>query len=96
VLVVHLGLPVTGVKEFVTHIRANPGKLNYASTGVGTSTHLGMELLKAKTAMDIVHVPYKSGSAAFTDVMSGQVAAGLFNLPSQLPLSKRVRCGPSA
>jgi tripartite-type tricarboxylate transporter receptor subunit TctC len=64
----------------------NPGKLNYASTGIGTSTHLGMELLKARMALDIVHVPYKSGSAAFTDVIGGQVAAGLFNLPSQLPL----------
>jgi tripartite-type tricarboxylate transporter receptor subunit TctC len=47
-----------------------------------------MELLKARMALDIVHVPYKSGSAAFTDVMGGQVAAGLFNLPSQLPLIK--------
>jgi tripartite-type tricarboxylate transporter receptor subunit TctC len=88
VLVVYPGLPVRGVREFVAHIKANPGKLNYASTGVGTSTHLGMELLKARMALDIVHVPYKSGSAAFTDVMGGQVAAGLFNLPSQLPLIK--------
>jgi tripartite-type tricarboxylate transporter receptor subunit TctC len=47
-----------------------------------------MELLKARMEIDIVHVPYKSGSAAFTDVVGGQVAAGLFNLPSQLPLIK--------
>ncbi len=88
VLVVHPGLPVRGVSEFVAYIKANPGRFNYASTGVGTSTHLGMELLKARMAIDIVHVPYKSGSAAFTDVIGGQVAAGLFNLPSQLPLIK--------
>lgn len=88
VLVVHPGLPVRGVSEFVAHIKANPGRFNYASTGVGTSTHLGMELLKAKMAIDIVHVPYKSGPAAFTDVIGGEVAAGLFNLPSQLPFIK--------
>ncbi len=88
VLVVHPGLPVREVSEFVAHIKTNPGRFNYASTGVGTSTHLGMELLKTKMAINIVHVPYKSGSAAFTDVIGGQVAAGLFNLPSQLPLIK--------
>ena len=88
VLVAHPGLPVRGVSEFVAYVKANPGKLSYASAGVGTSTHLGMELLKAKMTLDIVHVPYKSGSAAFTDVVGGQVAAGLFNLPSQLPLIK--------
>jgi tripartite-type tricarboxylate transporter receptor subunit TctC len=88
VLVVHPGLPVRGVSEFVAFIKANPGKLNYASTGVGTSTHLGMELLKARMALDIVHVPYKSGPAAFADIIGGQVAAGLFNLPAQLPLIK--------
>jgi tripartite-type tricarboxylate transporter receptor subunit TctC len=86
VLVVHPSLPAANLGQFVAHLKANPGKLNYASTGVGTSTHLGMELLKAKAGLDIIHVPYKSGSAAFTDVIGGQVAAGLFNLPSQLPL----------
>ncbi len=88
VLVVHPGLPVRGVSEFAAYIKTNPGRFNYGSTGVGTSTHLGMELLKARMAIDIVHVPYKSGPAAFTDVIGGQVAAGLFNLPSQLPLIK--------
>lgn len=86
VLVAYSGLPAKGMREFIAHIKANPGRLNYGSTGVGTSTHLGMELLKAKAGIDIVHVPYKSGSAAFADVMAGQVAAGLFNLPSQLAL----------
>lgn len=86
VLVAYPALPVKDVKEFIAHVKANRGKLNYASTGVGTSTHLGMELLKARAGIDIVHVPYKSGSAAFADVAGGQVAAGLFNLPSQLPL----------
>jgi tripartite-type tricarboxylate transporter receptor subunit TctC len=86
VLVVPPTLPAKGFSEFVAYVRMNPGKLNYGSTGVGTSTHLGMELLKARMRIDIVHVPYKSGPSAFTDVMGGQVAAGLFNLPSQLTL----------
>jgi tripartite-type tricarboxylate transporter receptor subunit TctC len=88
VLVVPPTLPATGFSEFVAYIKKNPGRLNYASTGVGTSTHLGMELLKARISLDIVHVPYKSGPAAFMDLMGGQVAAGLFNLPSQLTLIK--------
>jgi tripartite-type tricarboxylate transporter receptor subunit TctC len=88
VLVVHPGLPVRGISEFAAYIKANPGRFNYGSTGVGTSTHLGMELLKVRMSLDIVHVPYKSGTAAFADVIGGQVAAGLFNLPSQLPLIK--------
>jgi tripartite-type tricarboxylate transporter receptor subunit TctC len=88
VLVVNPGVPVHGVGEFLALVKASPGRLNYASTGVGTSTHLSMELLKSRTAIDIVHVPYKSGSAAFTDIIAGQVSAALFNLPSQLPLIK--------
>ena len=88
VLVVNPGLPVRGISEFVAYIKTNPGRFNYGSTGIGTSTHLGMELLKARMGINIVHVPYKSGNAAFMDVIGGQVAAGLFNLPSQLPLIK--------
>jgi tripartite-type tricarboxylate transporter receptor subunit TctC len=93
VLVVFPGLPARAMGDFISQIKSQPGKLNYGSTGVGTSTHLGMELLKTRMALDIVHVPYKSGPAAFTDLMAGQVSAGLFNLPSQLPLIKlnRVR-----
>ena len=91
VLVVFPGLPARAMGDFIALIKVQPGKLNYGSTGVGTSTHLGMELLKTRMALDIVHVPYKSGPAAFTDLMAGQVSAGLFNLPSQLPLIKANR-----
>ena len=96
VLVVNAGLPFRGVGELVAYVKANPGKLNYASTGVGTSTHLGMELFKARAEIDIVHVPYKAGGAAFADLIGGQVAAGLFNLPSQLPLIKSGKVRPLA
>ena len=88
VLVVYPGLPVKGLSEFVAYVKSQSGKLNYASTGVGTSTHLGMELFKARMGINIVHVPYKSGPSAFGDLMAGQVAAALFNLPSQLPSIK--------
>lgn len=81
VLVVHPALPTKGFSEFAAYIKKNPGELNYASTGVATSTHLGMELLKARISLKIVHVPYKSGPAAFTDLMGGQVAAGLLICP---------------
>jgi tripartite-type tricarboxylate transporter receptor subunit TctC len=91
VLVVHPGVPARGVSEFAAYIKANPGRLNYGSTGVGTSTHLGMELLKARMALDIAHVPYKSGPNAFADIIGGQVTAGLFNLPSQLSFIKAGR-----
>ena len=66
VLVVHSGLPVTSFREFVTLAKANPGKLNYGSTGVGTSTHLAMELLKTRASLDIVHVSYKSVPPSLT------------------------------
>jgi len=86
VLVVNPAVPAQTLAQFLAYSKAHPGALNYASTVVGTSTHLGMELLKVRTSIDLVHVPYKSGSAAFADLMSGQFAVGLFNLPSQLPL----------
>jgi tripartite-type tricarboxylate transporter receptor subunit TctC len=93
VLVVYPGLPVKRFEDFLAYVRANPGRLNYGSTGVGTSTHLSMELLKARMSLDIVHVPYKLAGIAFADLIAGQVAAALFNLPSQIGYirDKRVR-----
>lgn len=72
-LVINPTLPVKSLKELVEYARANPGKLNYASSGVGTGLHLAMELLKNLTKVDIVHVPYKGGGGpAMTSVMSGE------------------------
>jgi tripartite-type tricarboxylate transporter receptor subunit TctC len=74
VLVVHPSVPAKSLKEVVAFARGRPGQLNYASTGSGSAGHLGMELLKKATRMDIVHVPYKGGVAGLTDLVAGQVA----------------------
>ena len=85
VLVVHPSVPAHSVAEFIAYAKANPGKLNYASPGVGTSPHLTMELFKSLAGIDIVNVPYKGGAPALADVMAGQVVGMFGNLPEQLP-----------
>src|SRR5512134_1218839 len=72
-LAVHPSLPVRSVKDVVALARANPGQLNYASTGSGSAGHLGMELLKKATRMDIVHVPYKGAAPGLADLAAGHV-----------------------
>lgn len=74
VLAIHPSVPAKSLKEVVAFARGRPGQLNYASTGSGSAGHLGMELLKKATRMDIVHVPYKGGVAGLTDLVAGQVA----------------------
>jgi tripartite-type tricarboxylate transporter receptor subunit TctC len=72
-LVIHPSLPVRNVKELIALAKANPGKLNFASPGVGTSNHLGIEMLNTMAGVKFVHVPYKGGAPAVTDLVSGQV-----------------------
>jgi len=83
VLVVSGKLPVSNLKEFIEYARANPGKVNYASAGVGGVAHLGMEYLKALTKTEMTHVPYRGTAAALGDLASGQVQA-LFSSPPSL------------
>jgi len=85
VLIVAPSLPVKSVADLIALARAKPGSLNYASPGVGTSLHLAGELFKLDTGTDIVHVAYKGGSQAQTDVMGGQVQMMFNVLPSALP-----------
>jgi len=85
VLMVNPELPAKSVSELVALAKRTPGKLNYASPGVGTSLHLAGELFKLDTGTDIVHVAYKGGSQAQTDVMGGQVQMMFNVLPSALP-----------
>jgi len=73
VLVVNPAFSVRSVPELVAHAKANPGKLNYGSAGVGNATHLAAELFKLKTGVDIVHIPYKGAAEAITGVLSRQV-----------------------
>ncbi len=80
-LVVHPSLPVKNVKEFVALAKAHPGKLNFASPGVGTPNHLGIELLSMVSGVKFVHVPYKGGALAVTDLVAGQVQAFFSGTP---------------
>src|SRR5688572_29998635 len=89
-LVAHPAAPVNSVKELIAYAKANPGKLNYASTGNGTSNHLSFELFKAMTQTDITHVPYKGSAPAVTDLIAGQVQVMFDNTPNVLP---HVRAG---
>jgi len=90
-LVVHPSLPAKSVRELVTIARARPGELSYASAGNGTATHLAGELFKFMAAINIIHVPYKGGAAALTDVISGQVSFYFGTVPSALPLARAGR-----
>ncbi len=89
-LVANPGAPVSSVKELIAFARANPGRLNYASTGNGTSNHLSFELFKAMTKTFIVHIPYKGSAPAVTDLIAGQVQVMFDNTPNVLP---HVRAG---
>jgi tripartite-type tricarboxylate transporter receptor subunit TctC len=73
VVVVNPGLPFKRVEDLLAHAKANPGKLNYGSFGVGTSAHLAGELFKTLGKVDLVHVPYKGAAPAITDLLGGQI-----------------------
>lgn len=73
VLVVHKDMPVNNVKELIEYGKANPGKLNFASSGIGSSSHLAGELFKSMAGIDMVHVPYKGSGEALSQVISGEV-----------------------
>ena len=84
VLVVHPSLPVHSVKELVALARANPGKLDYGSAGIGNTTHLGMELLQSMAKVKLNHIPYKGVAPAFIDLMSGRLAVMFGNITGPL------------
>jgi tripartite-type tricarboxylate transporter receptor subunit TctC len=88
VMVINPGVPATSVAEFIAYAKAQPGKLSYASGGNGSSAHMSMELFKAMAGVDIQHIPYKGSSPALTDVVAGQVAVFIGNMPPAVPLVK--------
>jgi tripartite-type tricarboxylate transporter receptor subunit TctC len=92
-LIVHPDFPVQSVAELIRYARENPGKVNFASAGNGTTSHLAGELLKVMAGIDIVHVPYRGGALAAGDVMGGQVPMMIDVMPNAYPLVKggRVR-----
>jgi tripartite-type tricarboxylate transporter receptor subunit TctC len=88
VLIVKKSLPVATVSELIAYARANPGKLNMASPGAGSSQHLAAELFNAMAGISMVHIAYKGGAPAMNDVMAGQVDLMFNVLPSALPQIK--------
>ena len=88
VLVVNPSLPVNSVSELIAYGKANPNKLNFASSGNGTSIHLSGELFRTMTGVQMTHVPYKGSSPALTDLIAGQVQLMFANLPSSLQFIK--------
>ncbi|MEK7874862.1 MAG: tripartite tricarboxylate transporter substrate binding protein [Pseudomonadota bacterium] len=85
VLVAYPGLAANTIVELIKLARARPGQINYASPGIGSPNHMGMELLKSMTGIDLVHVPYKGGAPASTDLIAGQVSLLFNSIPSVLP-----------
>lgn len=90
VLVANMDFPATNFADFIKLVRANPGKYTHASSGNGSSGHLAMEMLKQAAKLDLVHVPYKGGAAAITDMIGGRVSVMFLNQDSLLP---QVRSG---
>jgi tripartite-type tricarboxylate transporter receptor subunit TctC len=88
VMVVTKDFPANTVAEFIAYCKANPGKINMASSGSGTSVHLSGELFKFMTGCDMLHVPYKGAGPALNDLIPGQVQVMFDNLPSSAPFIK--------
>ena len=84
VMEINPNVPVHTVKEFIDYAKASPGKVDMASAGIGTSTHLSGVLFMMMTGVDLVHVPYRGGAPALTDLLGGQVQVYFDNLPSSI------------
>jgi tripartite-type tricarboxylate transporter receptor subunit TctC len=90
-LVVHPSVPGNTLPEFVRFVKANPGKLSYSSAGTGTWPHLAMEMLKSRSGMQMVHVPYKGAAPALQDTIAGFVAAKIDSYITSMPQVKSGR-----
>lgn len=88
VLVAHPSLPANNFAELVPYVRRSPGKLNYASSGVGTLPHLAMEMVKRKAGLHIVHIPYRGGAQIANDVAGNQVELAMLITASAIPFLK--------
>ena len=95
-LVVHPGVKAKTLKEFVELAKSQPGKLNYASAGSGTTTQIAMEMLKLAAGIDLVHVPYNGNGPAGTATMGGQVQALFGSMPAVLPHANSGKLHPIA
>ena len=96
VLLVHPSVPVKTLMDLVKLAKANPGKLNFGSGGLGTSNHLGSELFKSLAGLNIVHIPYKGSNEAMVGMMGGHVDMVVIGVPPTLPHIKAGRVRPLA
>ena len=87
-LIVNPSVPAKNLLELIAYARKNPGKLSFASAGVGSVSHLAGELFMEEAKINILHVPYKGGGAAVPDLISGRVSMMLETIPNALPLAK--------
>ncbi|MGE5524232.1 MAG: tripartite tricarboxylate transporter substrate binding protein [Rhodospirillaceae bacterium] len=85
VLVVHPAVPARSIAELVALARGKPGELTYASAGNGSTTHLAAEFFRAQAGLKLIHVPYKGGGPALTDLLAGQVTMYFGSMPASLP-----------
>lgn len=91
ILAVHPSLPARSLKQLMVLAKARPGELNYASGGSGTGPQMSMEVLKQRTGLNIVHIPYKGAGPALIDLVAGQVQLQMVNMIAGLPLAKAGR-----
>jgi tripartite-type tricarboxylate transporter receptor subunit TctC len=91
VIAVHPSVPASGLKELIDRARAAPGQLSYGSDGNGTASHLGMELVKARAKVFIVHLPYRGSAPLLADLIGGQIQIGVTGLPAVLPHARAGR-----
>jgi len=96
VLLVHPSVPAKTLKELIALAKANPGKLNFGSGGLGTSNHLGSELFKSLAGVNLVHIPYKGSNEAMVGMMGGHVDMVVIGVPPTLPHIKAGRVRPLA
>lgn len=90
ILVVHPAAPFRTVKELIAHAKSNPGKLNFASPGIGSPNHVGMELFQSMANVEMVHVAYRGGGPATSDLIAGQVQLMFSSMPAMM---SHVRAG---
>jgi tripartite-type tricarboxylate transporter receptor subunit TctC len=96
VIVASPSLPVTTFAELITYAKAHPGKLNFASAGIGTAPHLAGEMIKLRADIDMTHVPYRGIGAAYPDVMSGKVQLAFSSIAGAVPFTSDNRVRPIA
>jgi tripartite-type tricarboxylate transporter receptor subunit TctC len=96
ILTINTALPFQNVRELIAYAKANPGKLTYGSSGIGSVAHISAEMLRASTGIELVHVPYKSAAQAYPDMISGSVSMVFDALPSAIQHIRSGKARPLA